>query len=212
MKIVTYNIHKGMDKDNRITLDLILKYLSNNDFDIICLQEVLYSQFIIIKNKLMYDGVFATNVDKPMFKYGICTFTKNEVINSKHIFLTSKKEQRGLLHINTRNNENNFEIINTHLGLDIEERIIQIDEILNYMSTLENYKILCGDFNEKNIMISQYYDSAIINNNYNIETLINTTARIDYIFIDKKIKSCSNYVDKINYSDHYPVVTTFDKM
>ncbi|MGO0807192.1 polysaccharide deacetylase family protein, partial [Clostridioides difficile] len=41
--------------------------------DVICLQEVLYPQFLALKAVLNMDGVFATNVKKVNMIYGICT-------------------------------------------------------------------------------------------------------------------------------------------
>ncbi|WP_418889696.1 endonuclease/exonuclease/phosphatase family protein [Romboutsia ilealis] len=37
MKIVSYNIHKGMNANNVFTLNKIIKYLKELDADIICL-------------------------------------------------------------------------------------------------------------------------------------------------------------------------------
>lgn len=205
MKIVTYNIHKGMDSNNKITLIEIVKYLKSLECNVICLQEVLYSQFLEIKKFLKMEGIFATNVKKPNMLYGICIFTTEEISIHNHVLLTSRKEQRGFLHANIFSDKN-INIINTHLGLDEEERKIQIDEILNYAYELKGDMIVCGDFNEKNIYINIYNDSANKNNCYNLCTFPKTNARIDYIFIDKEINIKNYKVDKIDLSDHYPVI------
>ena len=76
MKIVSYNIHKGMDVNNIFTLKKIIKYLKEIDADIICIQEVIYNQFIILKQSLKMEAAFAANINRPTLKYGIATFSK----------------------------------------------------------------------------------------------------------------------------------------
>ena len=73
MKVVTYNIHKGMDKNNKLTLDKIGEYLKDLNCNVICLQEVLYKQYIELKNIINMDGVFVANVKEKL--YGIFTET-----------------------------------------------------------------------------------------------------------------------------------------
>ena len=137
MKVVSYNIHRGTDISKKPTLKEMIKYLHDVDSDIICLQEVLYHQFLKIKSTLGMDGVFAANVDNKAMKYGICTFSKNKIEFSNHLLLSSKKEQRGLLSIKLLiDNKYHVNIINTHLGLDKEERNKQIIEILNFKDRL----------------------------------------------------------------------------
>lgn len=206
MKIITYNIHKGMDNKNKLSLNKIIRYLKKQKYDIICLQEVLYHQFIIIKKCLKLYGIFGANVIKPNMKYGICILSKSKIYDNRHIFLTSKKEQRGFLIGNVFSDKEDINIINTHLGLDKNERYNQINEILDYIPGLLENIILCGDFNEENINIDKFNDSAIITNNYNECTFEKSSSRIDYIFINKDINIKKYYVDKINMSDHYPVI------
>lgn len=206
MKIVTYNIHRGTDSNNKLTLRKISKYLKELDCDIICLQEVLYPQFAKLKLDLKMDGVFAANINKPNNMYGICTFSKSEIENHSHIFLTSKTEQRGFLYTNIFSDCGKINVINTHLGLDKRERQQQMSEILDYTHRLVGRSIICGDMNEKNMNISIFHDSAVYTNKYKSCTLEKYNARIDYIFADKLIYIENYTVDLVQYSDHYPVI------
>lgn len=157
MKIISYNIHTGTDKDKNRTLRQIAKYLKSQNCDIICLQEVLYSQYRMLKFYLQMDGSFAENVSDK--QYGICIFSKYKILVRNHVFLTSKKEQRGFAHIKVKiEGDRYLNVINTHLGLDKDERVKQINEILDFISinlegNIEDLagNIVCGDFNEKNI-------------------------------------------------------------
>ena len=200
MRLVCYNIHKGMDEFRRVTLLQLIKYLKSLDADVICLQEVLYYQFNMMKLILKMNGVFAIHVHNKKMKFGICILSKEKIIKSNHILLTSKKEQRGMLSIDRENEV----IINTHLGLDSEERKTQISEILNFAKNKGKNIIICGDFNEENINLSSYKDVA----KYLFEDRKPTFNkwRIDYIFCSKVTKVKSYQVDQVFYSDHFPIM------
>ena len=200
MRLICYNIHKGMDEFRRVTLLQLIKYLKSLDADVICLQEVLYYQFNMMKLILRMDGVFAIHVHNKKMKFGICILSKEKIIKSNHILLTSKKEQRGILSIDREDEV----IINTHLGLDSEERKTQISEILNFAKNKDKNIIICGDFNEENINLSSYKDVA----KYLFEDRKATFNkwRIDYIFCSKVTKVKSYQVDQVFYSDHFPIM------
>lgn len=206
MKIVTYNIHKGVDSNNKLTLSKMGMYLKQLNCDVICLQEVLYPQFLALKAVLNMDGVFATNVKKVNMIYGICTFTKLKILNNNHFFLTSKKEQRGALCITIDDYGRIINIINTHLGLDREERTKQLDEIIDYRNRLVGAVVLCGDFNEKNISLDMFNDMAVCLNKSHLATFEKSNSRIDYIFADRKTELKGYIVENIYLSDHYPVI------
>lgn len=196
-----------MDAKNRFTLKKIINYLREIDADIICLQEVLYNQFLVLKQSLDMDGVFAANINKPTLMYGIATLSKTEILNKEHVFLKSKGEQRGFLYMNVFSEKCCIDVINTHLGLDKYERIEQINQIIDYSNKLKKSKIICGDFNEKNISINKFNDSAVYTNSQAISTFEKSNARIDYILVDKSLQIYKYNVDKINLSDHYPIIT-----
>ena len=210
MKIISYNIHTGTDKDKNRTLRQMAKYLKIQNCDIICLQEVLYSQYRMLKFYLQMDGSFAENVSDK--QYGICIFSKYKILVRNHVFLTSKKEQRGFAHIKVKiEGDRYLNVINTHLGLDKYERVKQINEILDFISinlegNIEDLagNIVCGDFNEKNINLFSYNDIA----KYLSKDMKPTfnKHRIDYIFMSKNIKPKYYDVDEVFYSDHFPII------
>lgn len=210
MRIVSYNIHRAKDINNKDKFDEIVDYLGNLNCDVICLQEVLYHQYKNLQTRLEMGGIFGENVKKQ--KYGICILTDEKIMDKTHKFLTSKKEQRGFVYTQIKNTEGDlFNIVNTHLGLDKKERVQQIDEILDFIdNTSDNNvgNILCGDFNEKNICLSNLENSSII---YRESTPTFNTSIIDYCFVGKNVITNSYRVDKINFSDHYPIIIDFEK-
>ena len=92
------------------------------------------------------------------------------------------------------------------MGLDKDERKEQLIQIIDYTNRLQKSKVICGDFNEKNIYISIFNDSAVYTNNQSIATFEKSNARIDYILVDKSLGIYKYKLDKINLSDHYPII------
>jgi endonuclease/exonuclease/phosphatase family metal-dependent hydrolase len=210
MKILTYNIHKGMDKNNKNTLEQILSYLKNIDADIICLQEVLGSIHEEILSNLKLYGYFLSNVSLKDDEYGISVYCKKSIGLVQGTHLTSKKERRGFIHLQLFFNDKLINIINLHLGLDINERRQQVEEVLDYTNKLRGKIIICGDFNQINLHINNYYDMAKLFDCENVETFKKSKSRIDYIFISQNICPKKYKVHFINLSDHYPVAGEFN--
>lgn len=206
MKIITYNIHKGMNIYNENTLIEMIPFLKKINAEIICLQEVLESIHFKILKQLNINGYFLKTVELNDDNYGIAIYYKKRINYVKSVYLKSQKEQRGFIHIQLVINNKIINIINTHLGLSEYIRKLQINEIYNYTKKLNQRVIICGDFNERDIVIKNYYDLAVLFRLENIETFQPSKSRIDYIFISKKLKPVEYNVELINLSDHYPVI------
>lgn len=212
VKLVTYNIHRGKDIKNRDTLDEMINYFNESNIDILCLQEVLKSNHDKILQTTNLKGCYQSNVELKNDEYGIGIYYKNE-INVHYVegnLLTSKNEQRGFLNIKLYVNNKLLNVINTHLGLDAQERKVQIMQILKYCETIRGKIFICGDFNEKDVNLKGFYDTAVISNNEYIETFPTSKSRIDYIFMSNNLSICNYYIDFINLSDHYPVNLLFN--
>ena len=103
IKIISYNIHSGLNKDMFPTLFDIIDFLRMSDADIICLQEVNESakvgfQVSSLKEELKMYSHFGANVVNLGTNYGLVTYSKYPIKSEKHIYLSSDAEQRGLLH------------------------------------------------------------------------------------------------------------------
>ena len=90
IKIVSYNIHSGVDKDMFPTLFDIIEFLKNCDADIICLQEVNESskvgfQVSSLKEELGMNSHFGANVVNLNSNYGLVTYSKYKIIDEKLI-------------------------------------------------------------------------------------------------------------------------------
>ena len=214
IKIISYNIHSGTDKNMAPTLFDTINFLKKRNADIICLQEVNESskigfQVSSLKEELNMNLHFGANVVANNTNYGLATYSKYKIIDEKHIYLSSTKEQRGFLDTTIKVKNKKVHIINVHLGLNDKERKKQIKELEEYLRKLKNsYFIILGDFNEGNLSLNNdmMIDAAEQLNKSNILTFSIGLDRIDYMFVSNNIKVESYEVLIKNMSDHYPIV------
>lgn len=207
LTLMSYNIHRGKDYQDKYSLEEIMNFLKESDADIICLQEVLFSQHSLIRESAKYKSQFVTNIKIPIASTGLATYSKYPIIESNHIKLTSKTEARGALHTAFRIDNKLINVINVHLGLDKKEREIQIKEIVEYSKDLEGEIILAGDFNQKKLEIDNFRDIGKYHGYGGKDTFFPLKARIDYIFMTTENVYSTNYKNlEIYLSDHYPIM------
>ncbi|WP_438653616.1 endonuclease/exonuclease/phosphatase family protein [Romboutsia sp.] len=214
IRIVSYNIHSGLNKDMFPTLFDIIDFLRVLNADVICLQEVNESakagfQVSSFKEELKMYSHFGANVVELGSNYGLVTYSKYPIKSENHIYLSSDREQRGMLHTLIKIDGRNLNIINIHLGLGEKERKIQLEELLEFIKKLGNEPyIVVGDFNEDSISLdkSELKDVAKQLEKSNILTFAVGLERIDYIFTSKNIEILDYEVLIKNMSDHYPIV------
>jgi len=214
INIISYNIHSGLNKNMFPTLFDTIDFLKEADADIICLQEVNESvragfQVSSFKEELKMNSHFGANVVDLGYNYGLVTYSKYPIKGEEHIYLSSFREQRGMLHTVVKVDYRKLNIINVHLGLDDNERKIQIQELLDFIKKLgdEPY-IVVGDFNQGEISIDNYIlkDVAKELEKSNILTFPTGLDRIDYIFTSSNVEVLDYDVLIKNMSDHYPIV------
>lgn len=214
IKIVSYNIHSGLNKDMYPTLFDIIDFLRISDADVICLQEVNESakvgfQVSSLKEELDMYSHFGANVVKYGSNYGMVTYSKYPIKSENHVYLYSQREQRGILHTVIKVGKKNLNIVNVHLGLGKEEREIQLQELIDFVNGFEDEPfIVVGDFNEGSIMMDNNImkDVAKEMNKSNILTFATGLDRIDYIFVSPNIEVLDYEVLIKSMSDHYPIV------
>ena len=213
MTIVSYNIHSGVDKDMFPTLFDIIEFLNHSDADIICLQEVNESakvgfQVSSLKEELGMYAHFGANVVNLNENYGLVTYTKYKIISQNHVYLSSVKEQRGLLHTVVDVRGKKVNIINVHLSANKEEQDVQIKELQNFIKKLgdETY-IIAGDFNSADVsVVGNSVDVAKSLDKSNTLTFTSGLERIDYMFISSDIEPLEYKVLIKKMSDHYPII------
>ena len=213
INIISYNIHSRLNKNMFPTLFDTIDFLKQSDADIICLQEVNESaragfQVSSFKEELKMNSHFGANVVDLGFNYGLVTYSKYPIKGEEHIYLSSFREQRGMLHTVLKVDYQKLHIINVHLGLDNEEREIQMRELVDFIKKLgdEPYMVV-GDFNQGEVTVDNdiLRDVAKELGKANILTFPTGLDRIDYIFVSSGIEVIDYDVFIKDMSDHYPI-------
>ncbi len=162
IRIVTWNIHKGIGTDRRYALDRTIRVLQDLDADVVCLQEVDHgvsrSQFENQKKRLRRElgyehAALGLNVKVQKGAYGNLTMSKFPLLSSRNVDLTipPKKRRSGLVTRVEVAPGTSWVIANVHLGLMHLERKVQVRRLLSHLFEEANDReplIVAGDWNE----------------------------------------------------------------
>lgn len=167
--------------------------------------------------------VFGANLDQdpltpgaPRRQYGTAVLSKYPILESQNYHLSSfGLEQRGLLETKINVKGNHIYFYTTHLGT-VEQRLPQVNEILQITGSRSGTKIVTGDFNSVpgsapiQAMKTVFKDGFADQNNTNTAPSNSPNARIDYIFTTNDITLINKEAFKGNpvASDHLPIVGT----
>jgi len=225
LKTMTYNIHHGKDKVGNDNLGKVIDLIRNEDADIIGLQEVdknmvrtnFRDQLKEVADNLSMYYVYNPNLKIFNGEYGNGLLSKHPIIDWQNIIMPGK-EDRGFIRATILVNDSKVNVIVTHLGLDYEEREKHYKIIRPYLEIYDDNLIIQGDFNtlDNDINIlnleKKYDDTASVTSNRYMPTLniFKSENRIDYIFITKNIRVLSYNVKKVEYSDHYPIISELE--
>ena len=152
IRVVTYNIHRARGWDRATRPDRIITVLQEVDADIIALQEVLFSQALLIKNALGFGGVAFNSTHRLRHDlYGNVCLSRLPLTGHASYDLTCKTRMpRGCLRTDVGHGAASLHVFNVHLGLSYRERIQQVrmlKEILDPRA-MTGPRLLLGDFNE----------------------------------------------------------------
>ncbi|WP_209124740.1 endonuclease/exonuclease/phosphatase family protein [Alkalihalobacillus sp. BA299] len=215
--ITSYNIRYGKGLDNRVDLNRTIDTLRSIDADIISLQEIeRYSvrskftdQVKLIADELEMNAVFYPSISYPGIYYGNAILSRFPIESTERIPLINKREARSAILSKIQlSNTQSINVINTHLGLDQDERLKAIETIYHKLDQLKDPIILTGDLNS--LPIKQEYktwDPYLKKSNKGkpIQTYYSQDWQVDYIFHSKEFLVRETNVMKSDASDHYPV-------
>ncbi|NMM54672.1 endonuclease [Paenibacillus aquistagni] len=230
LTIMSYNIRHGEGSDNVFDLDRIAEVIRASGADLIGLQEVdryfsdrsQYEDTIaVLAEALGMHWCYAANViEEPEpgreehRQYGIAILSKYEIEDQQHLKLTSdESEQRGALYARVDADGTMLHFYCTHLGLEQEERLTQVQELL---LASNHHKaeccILTGDFNAhpddpEIAKITTVFDN-VFKDAPDAYTFPAGEANetIDYILINPQVQLKEKEVIHSLASDHYPIV------
>jgi endonuclease/exonuclease/phosphatase family metal-dependent hydrolase len=146
IKVMSLNLHKGMDQNGTKILDGDLALFNIEQPDLIALQEVLSSH---IKTFISagYRVIYGPNLNLLPFHFGNVVLTRHPVLYHRHHYLPSQLEPRGVDEAALDIDGQVVTVLNTHLGLQRNERANQFTEIQRIIECIPGPVILMGDFN-----------------------------------------------------------------
>jgi endonuclease/exonuclease/phosphatase family metal-dependent hydrolase len=245
---MTWNIRTGVGNhpDNphgRTSSDLnrIAEVIREIDPDIVAMQEVdrdrdrtgYVDQTAILAETLGMDGRFAANLVDEAGEYGIATFSRFPILNSRHDRFISPEgwEPRGVLEVVVDTGGSvPVTILNTHLQIGLQgnendarrQRHDSAEILMRRVGQLRGSAILMGDFNAEPVSpelkpLARLTDVWVeggdggTGKTIPASPFVEPNARIDVIFVNESLRvrrSCvvRNHVTALA-SDHYPVVS-----
>lgn len=229
IKVITYNIHAGIDTNGSFNLDRIAHIISEENADIVGLNEVDQctsrskgvDQAKYIADKLDYHYVFGKAINYSGGEYGNAFISKYPIVASKNyrlpIHSLKTREPRAMLECDVNMDGKLIKVFTTHLGLEKAERELSIEYISNVLQTIDTSVVLLGDFNlvhakdfeELLPLMNILKDTAEdIGKGSDIMTFDseNPSTKIDYILASKDAKVLSTYTRSSLASDHLPLI------
>lgn len=238
LKVVTYNIHKGLSaSSSKLVLDKIQSLLQRLDADIVFLQEV---QGAHTKRQAKFDdwpelsqAEFLAQDRWPHYTYGQ-TLTHEQghhgnAILSKHPFeqtdnidiSTSRFSTRGLLYSRIQR-ERPIHLLCTHLGLLGKERRQQFDVLNDFIQNTipaDEPILLAGDFNDwRSSALELLRESTGLKEVFQEQTGKYAKSypaefpllRVDRIYYRGLMPHHCEVVQSKRISDHLPLLAEFD--
>lgn len=162
LRIVTWNIHKGIGTDRSYRLERIVGVLREIDADVVCLQEVDWNvprsrwerQGERLAQELGYaHAALGLNVRVQTGAYGNLTLSRHALEGVRNVDLTvpPKKRRAGLITRVLTGPPGGWLVANVHLGLMHLERKIQVRRLVQDLvgaSTDGQPVVIAGDWNE----------------------------------------------------------------
>ena len=235
MRLVTYNIHKGIGGgDRRYDLERIVEVLRSLDGDVVCLQEVTinlprtsrHDQADILAER--FRPMFATfqqNVHWKVGGYGNLVLSRWPLREHHRISLQfGQKKPRGAQLVVIETPTGLLRVTNWHLGLSERERHWQVHRLLThslFRSTAEHPTLMCGDFNDwrntlgNALLVPQGFTQATSpTGKFRSFPAALPVMSLDKVFHCKSIAIESAHPVKSQLarraSDHLPLVVEFD--
>lgn len=161
MRLLTYNIHKGVGSDRRYRLERIIDVIQEQEPDLVCLQEVdrnvrrsrFHDQPALLAHQLGAKALlFQLNVPHREGGYGNLILSRWPFRSECQVSIRHhRRKPRGAQLVVIDTVQGPLHLINWHLGLREKERRWQALHLLNHGSFLEYAHlptIIAGDFND----------------------------------------------------------------
>lgn len=161
MRLLTYNIHKGVGSDRRYRLERIIAVIRELEPDLVCLQEVdrnvrrsrYHDQPALLAHQLdIKTHLFQLNVPHREGGYGNLILSRWPFRSECQVSIRHRlRKPRGAQLVVIETGQGPMHLINWHLGLREKERRWQALHLLSHSSFLEFAHlptVIAGDFND----------------------------------------------------------------
>jgi len=169
IRVVTYNIHKGVQgigPTRRLEIHNLAQAVEALDADVVCLQEVRHlnrreekrfqhwpqggqADFLA---PLGYQSVYRTNAVTRHGEHGNALLSRWPVLSHQHEDMSDHRfEQRGLLHVALSVAGRSLHVVVVHLGLVRASRVRQVEQLKRFVEREVppgDPLLIAGDFNE----------------------------------------------------------------
>jgi endonuclease/exonuclease/phosphatase family metal-dependent hydrolase len=229
LKVMSYNIHHGADKNEKDRLNEMGLFIKNSGADLVGLQEVdsvctRSGRVDQMKKLAELTGMHYAFVRHFAYQGGaygqgiLSKFPLSDIKNNRLSLLKKDTIRESLAMISAlvkTGGGRNLIFSSAHYSLDEPTRLVQAKETVSYFEKEQVPVIFTGDLNatpEKEEI--RYLDKLFtLTNNNGLLSFPSDSAfkAIDYIYVTSqdlgKVSSIS--APKVNYSDHLPVLTSF---
>lgn len=176
LKVMSYNIHSGMDRDNRYDIDRIAEVIRDSGAEIIGLQEVdahwsarsrFDDEVKLLAQNLGMNSYFAPIYDlpskqegRPRRQFGVAVLSRYPILEANNREMTrlstqvrdpSPERAPGLAEVLVDVKGVRVKIYSVHLDYRPEPAVrrLQVKELLDVLSENDYEKIVLGDFNAR---------------------------------------------------------------
>lgn len=216
LKVMTYNIRHGRGMDNKVNLDRVADDIRKSQADIVALQEVdrfnfrsgFKDQAKLLADRLNMHWCFATSMRWGFMQYGNAILSRFPIEQSEVYTLPGTKERRTLLKAVIRIGDERVVVYTTHLGVDLQERELQLPIIADILKEDEGPSIFMGDLNMESshvLVASLLRDWHKLGLGTKTGTVL-SGLEIDHIFVNPTPYQASAWTMSSVASDHNPVV------
>lgn len=225
IKVLSLNIHSAVNWDGEYDLDGLTQFIQEVNPDIIGLQEVdrswsSRSRFqdicLELATRLNLNYGFSVSLEKNASYYGNQILSKFPIVQIWSEKLPGSLEVRSFVFTQLWVNGIRINVLNTHLGLSVEDRILQTAEIRRFLSQVNGPVIVMGDFNgvssDQSIgsLVNDFIDLRELSDFRNQGTFRmkdgSVGSRIDYILTSPDFLYQSFQIVENKISDHLPLV------
>jgi endonuclease/exonuclease/phosphatase family metal-dependent hydrolase len=158
LRVLSYNIKYCRGMNGKVSLTAVASTIASTQPDLVGLQEVDYfnprsafaDQTAKLGSRLGMYHIYGPNVTwGGVARFGNAVLSRYPIVYSENYLLPSQGEQRGLLRVEIKLAGQPVVFLSTHLGLNHQERLQQVDKIMAVTGGVCGPLLLAGDFNSR---------------------------------------------------------------